>query len=58
MNDNEISNIVDEPIKNFNTKRDELKLEFEKGEKDYRKINKKELGKFPDQKLGQLKISK
>ena len=39
MNDNEISNIVDEYLKYINTKRDEFKLEFENGEKDYRKTN-------------------
>ena len=46
MNDNEISNIVDEYLKYINTKRNEFKLEFENGEKDYRKLNKKELDKF------------
>ena len=45
MNDNEISNIVDEYLKYINTKRNEYKLEFENGEKDYRKLNKKELDK-------------
>ena len=41
-NDNENSKIVDEYLKCINTKRDEFKLKFEKGEQDYRKINKKE----------------
>ena len=57
LNDIEVSNIVDEYLKYFNTKRDEFKLEFENGEKDYRKINNKELDKFLDKKLGELEIS-
>ena len=39
INDNEISNIVDEYLKYINNKREEFKLKFENGEKDYRKIN-------------------
>ena len=39
MNDNEISNIIDDYLKNINTKRDEFKLEFQNGEKEFRKIN-------------------
>ena len=58
INDNEISNIIDEYLKYINTKRDEFKLEFENGEKDYRKINKKELDNFLNKKLGELEISK
>ena len=58
INDNEISNIVDEYFKYINTKREEFKLEFENGEKDYRKINKKELDKFLEKKLGELEVSK
>ena len=58
INDNEISNIIDKYLKYINTKRDEYTLEFENGEKDYRKINKKELEKFLDKKLGELTISK
>ena len=58
INDNEISNIIDKYLKYINTKRDEFKLEFENGEKDYRKINKKELDNFLNKKLGELKISK
>ena len=58
INDNEISNIIGEYLKYINTKRDEFKLEFENGEKDYRKINKKELDNFLNKKLGELKISK
>ena len=58
LNDNEISIIIDEYLKYIDTKRDEFKLEFENGEKDYRKINKKELDKFLDKKLGELEISK
>ena len=58
INDNEISNIVDEYLKYINTKRDEFKLEFVNGEKDYRKVNNKELEKFLDEKLGELDISK
>ena len=37
INDNEISNIIDEYLKYNNTKRDEYTLEFENREKDYRK---------------------
>ena len=43
---NEISDIVNEYLKYINTKREEFKLQFENGEKDYRKINKKELDNF------------
>ena len=35
--DNEFSNIFDNSLKNINNKRDEYKLEFENGEKDYQK---------------------
>ena len=35
INDNEISNFIDEYLKYINTKRNEFKLEFESGEKDY-----------------------
>ena len=45
-------------MKYINTKRDVFKLEFENGEINNRKINKKELEKFPDKKLGELLISK
>ena len=58
INDDEISNIIDKYLKYFNTKRDEFKTEFENGEKDYRKINNKELDKFLERKLGELNISK
>ena len=58
INDNEISNIIAKYLKYINTKRDEFKLEFENGEKDYRKINEKELDNFLNKKLGELKISK
>ena len=58
INDNEISNIIDKYLKYINTKRNEFKLEFENGEKDYRKINNKELDKFLERKLGELNISK
>ena len=58
INNNEISNIIDEYLKYINTKRNEFKLEFENGEIDYRKINKIELDKFLDKKLGELEISK
>ena len=58
INDNEISNIIDKYLKYINTKRDEFILEFENGEKDYRKINKKELDNFLEKKLGELEISK
>ena len=58
INDNEISNTIDKYLRYINTKRDEFKLEFENGEKDYRKINKKELDNFLNNKLGNLEISK
>ena len=58
INDNEISSIIDEYLNYINSKRKEHTLEFENGEKDYRKINKKELEKFIDKKLGELEISK
>ena len=58
INDNEISNIIDNYLKYINNKRDEYKLEFENGKKDYRKINKKELDKFLEKKLRELNISK
>ena len=58
IDDNEISNIIDEYSKYTNIKRDGFKLEFQNGEKDYRKINKKELDKFLEKKLGELEISK
>ena len=46
INDNEISNIIDKYLNYINTKRNKFILEFENGEKDYRKINKKELDNF------------
>ena len=58
MNVNEISGILDEYLQNNNIQREEFKLEFEKGDKDYRKKNKKEIDKFLDEKLGELEISK
>ena len=58
INDNEISNIIDEYLKYITTKRKEYTLAFENGEKDYRKINKKELDKFLERKLGELENSK
>ena len=58
IDDDEISNIIDKYLKYINTKRDEFKTEFENGEKDYRKINKKELDKFLERKLGEINISK
>ena len=58
INDNEISYIIDKFLNYINTKRDKFKLEFENGEKDYRNINKKELDKFREKKLGELEISK
>ena len=58
INDNEISNIIDEYLNYINTKREEYTLEIENGEKDYRKINKKELEKFLERKIGELNISK
>ena len=58
MNNNEISNIIDEYLEYITIKRDEFKLEFENGEKDYRKVNEKELDKILEKKLGELGISK
>ena len=58
INDNEISNIIDEYLKYITTKRKEYTLAFENGEKDYRKISKKELDKVLKRKLGELEISK
>ena len=55
---NEISNIIEKYLNYINTKREEYTLEFENGEKDYRKTNKKELQKFLGSKLGELNISK
>ena len=45
-------------MKFINIKREEFKLKFENGEKDYRKINKKELDNFLEKQLGELNISK
>ena len=53
--DNEISTIVDEYLKYINTKREKFKLNFENGEKDYRKINKKELDKFLGKKTWRIR---
>ena len=58
INNNEISNIIDKYLKYINTKRDEFKIEFEIKEKDYRKINKKELEKLLKKKLGELELGK
>ena len=58
INDNGISIIIDGCLKYIDTKRDEFKLEFENGKKDYRKVNKKELDKFLEKKLGELEFSK
>ena len=57
IDDNEISKIIDEYLKYIITKPEEYTLEFENGEKDYRKINNKELDKFLERKLGELNIS-
>ena len=58
INDNEIPTIVEEFLEIINHKREEFQLEFENGEKHYRKINKKELDKFLEKKLGELEKSK
>ena len=58
LNDNEISKIIDKYLKYINIKREEFKLKFENGEKDYRKINKKKFDNFLEKKLGELEISK
>ena len=46
INDIEISNIIDKYLNYINNKRNEFIFEFENIEKDFRKINKKELDKF------------
>ena len=48
ISDNEISKIIDEYLNFINNKRDDFKLHFENGEKDCRKLNKKELDNFPE----------
>ena len=58
INDKEISNIIDTYLKYINNKHNEFKLEFKNNEKDHRKINKKEIDKFLEKKLGELEISK
>ena len=45
---NEISYVVDEYLKYIRTKRDAIKLDFENAEKDYRKINNRDLEKILD----------
>ena len=55
INDNEISYIIDKYLNYINTKRNKFKLEFENGEKDYRKINKKELDKFLEKKTRRIR---
>ena len=45
-------------MKYIRTKRDEIKLDFENAEKDYRKINNRDLEKIPDKRLGELVICK
>ena len=44
--------MIVEYLNYINTKRGEYTIEFGNGEKDYRKINKKELEKFLERKLG------
>ena len=51
-------NKFDEYSNSSNFKRDEFILEIEKSEKDYRKINRKEIKKFLDKKLGEIGIRK
>ena len=46
LNDNEISNNVDEDLKCNNTERNEFKIAYENGVRDYRKMNNKKLHKF------------
>ena len=58
INDNDISNIIGEHLKYINTKRNGFELDFENNEKDYRKVNKRELDKFLEKKLGEINISK
>ena len=57
-NDNDVSSIVDECLKFNIIKRDEFIFEVENGDKDFRKINRKELDQSLDKKLGELEISK
>ena len=58
IKDNEILNIVNEFLFYNNIKRDEFKLDIEKGEKDYQKLNKTGLDNFLDKKRGELVIGK
>ena len=51
MKDKEISNIIDEYSKYIKIKRDEYKLKFENGGKDYQKRNYKDLDTFLEKKL-------
>ena len=55
---NEKSNIIDEYLKYVNTESDEFKLEFENSGKGFRKINKNEIDKFLERKLGELEATK
>ena len=45
-------------LKHINIKRNEFNLEFEIGESDYGNINKNQLDKFLDKKLGEFEIFK
>ena len=58
MNVNEISSILDVYLKYINIKRNEIKVEIEKGEKGYRKQIKKELDKFLHKKSENWKVEK
>ena len=57
IKDNEISKTVDVLLKYITSIREEFKLEFENGEKDYRKIYNKATDKFLEKKLGEMEIS-
>ena len=58
LNDIEVFNIVYECLRNVKIKSGETKLEFENREEEYRKTLKKELDKFLDKKIVELRFSK
>ena len=58
LNDIEIFKTVDEYLMNVNIKCGEIKLQFENRGNEYPKTLKKELDKFLDKKIGELRSSK
>ena len=58
INDNELLDKVDEYLKYISTKGEEFKLQFENGEKHYRKMKQKDLHKLPEKQLGELQTNK